>query len=411
MTFSNPWFTIALIGIIGWFHLKLVADLLNMSRLGAELPDSLKNLLSDEEKARATEYHVASTKLDVLQDATMLGLTLLFWWTGGFGWLDRSVTSVGMGSIGTGLLLICCLMLIQTLANLPFELWSTFKVEAEFGFNKTTPGTFVADKVKALVLGAVLGLPLLALVLWLFESTPWAAALAWLVVAMFGLLMTWIAPRFLMPIFLKFTPLEDGGLRQAIMALAEKLAFPVAGIFVVDGSRRSSKANAFFAGFGKSRRIALFDTLLEGHTQEEIVAVLAHEVGHAKLGHVPRMIAADLAQSALMFGLLHLALHDDRLFSAFGVMYPSTGMGLALFSIVYGAWSHLIDPLFQALSRKHEFEADAFAKASVGSPQPLMTALMKLSKDHLAHLTPHPFYVWLHFSHPPVAQRLAALER
>jgi STE24 endopeptidase len=300
-------------------------------------------------------------------------------------------------------------MLTSMMLRLPFELWSTFKVEAEFGFNKTTLGTFIADKLKALLLGALLGLPLLALVLWLFESTRWAALWAWLAVGLFGLLMTWIAPRFLMPLFLKFTPMEDGPLRRAIMALAEKLSFPVAGIFTVDGSRRSTKANAFFAGFGRTRRIALFDTLLEGHTQEEIVAVLAHEIGHAKLGHVPRMIAADLAQSALMFGLLHIALHDTRLFAAFGVAYPSVGIGLVLFSMIYGAWSHLIDPLFQALSRKHEFEADAFARESMGSAGPLASALKKLSKEHLAHLTPHPLYVWLHHSHPPVGQRLAAL--
>ena len=411
MSFSNPWFLAALTGIVGWFHLKLAADFLNLSRLGQTLPESLKGLMSDEERALAAEYHVATTKLDVWEDAVRLGLMIAFWCFGGFGWLDGIVMSIGLGSIGSGLVLISVVALLGMMVSLPFEAWSTFKIEAAFGFNKTTAGTFIADLVKSLLLVALLGLPLLALVLWLFETTRWAAALAWLTVALFGLLMTWIAPRFLMPLFLKFTPMPDSDLRRAIMALAEKLAFPVAGIFTVDGSRRSKKANAFFAGFGKTRRIALFDTLLEGHTQEEIVAVLAHEIGHAKLGHVPKLIGADLLQSALMFGLLHYAVHDERLFAAFGLMYPSTAMGLVLFSIVYGAWSKVLDPLFSALSRKHEFEADAFARESVGSPQPLMTALKKLSKDHLAHLTPHPLYVWLHYSHPPVGERLEMLSQ
>lgn len=411
MTLSNPWFLLATIGILGWFHVKLAAEFLNLSRLSREVPEPLRDLVTAEDQEKTIEYHVASGRLDILQDAIMLGLFIVFWWARGFQHLDAWSASFGMGSIGTGLLLTCALFVLQSLVSLPFAWWSTFKVEAAFGFNKTTPLTFIADRIKGLVLGALLGLPLLALILWLFEHVPYAALWAWVATSAGGLLMSWLSPRLIAPLFLKFTPLDDGPLRTAIMAMAEKLQFPVGDISVVDGSRRSTKANAFFTGFGRTRRIALFDTLLTSHTEEGIVGVLAHEIGHAKLGHVPKQIAVGLAQSALMFGLLHFALRDERLFSAFGVMYPSTAMGLILFSLVYGPWSHLLDASSQYLTRKHEFEADRFAAESTGSAAPLMDALKKLSRDHHAHLTPHPFYVKLHYSHPPLLERLRALEK
>ena len=409
MQLSNPWFLATLIGVLGWFHVELLAELLNLSRLGKEVPEPLRDLVTDKDLERTMEYHVTATKLDVIQDSAMLAVFLVFWWLGGFQRLDAWTISFGLGSIGTGLLLLSVLVLLQSLLGLPFALWSTFKVEAEFGFNKTTLGTFFADRIKGLSLGAVLGLPLLAVILWLFEHVPYAALWAWILTSAGGLLMSWLSPRLIAPLFLKFTPLEDGALRRAIMTLADKLQFPVGDISIVDGSRRSTKANAFFTGFGSTRRIALFDTLLTTQTEDGIVGVLAHEIGHAKLRHVPQQIAVGLAQSALMFGLLHFALQDARLFSAFGVMYPSPAMGLVLFSLVYGPWSHLLDAPLQGLTRKHEFEADRFAALSTGSPAPLMEALKKLSRDHLSHLTPHPFYVKLHYSHPPLLERLKAL--
>ncbi|MDB6118489.1 MAG: Ste24 endopeptidase [Verrucomicrobiaceae bacterium] len=409
MPISNPWFLAALIGIVGWFHVKLLAELLNLSRLTKDVPEPLRDLVTDEDQERTMEYHIASTKLDVMHDAMMLAVFIAFWWLGGFQALDSWTSSFGLGPIQTGLMLISVLMVLQSLLNLPFAWWSTFKVEAAFGFNKTTLATFIGDRVKGILLGAMLGLPLLALVLWLFEQVPYAALWAWVVVSLGGLIMSWLSPRLIAPLFLKFTPLEDAALRRAIMVMAEKLQFPVGDISIVDGSRRSTKANAFFTGFGNTRRIALFDTLLTTQSEEGIVGVLAHEIGHAKLKHVPKQIAVGLAQSALMFGLLHFALQDARLFSAFGVVHASPAIGMILFSLVYGPWSHLLDAPLQGLTRKHEFEADRFAAQSTGSPLPLMEALKKLSKDHLSHLTPHPFYVKLHYSHPPLLERLKAL--
>ncbi len=409
MNLSNSWFLAALVGIIGWFHVKLVAEFLNLSRLSKEVPEGLRDAVTEDDQVRAAEYASVSAKWSIYEDAAMLGLTIAFWLSGGFAWLDRWTVSLGYSPVVTGLLLLAVLVAVQTLLSLPFEVNNTFRVEAEFGFNKTTPGTFIVDRLKGLALTALLGLPLGALVLWLFETQPLAALYGWVVVTLFGLLVSWAAPRFLMPLFMKFTPLEAGPLRDAILALGERLQFPVQEIYRVDGSRRSSKANAFFTGFGKSKRIALFDTLLTGHSQEEIVAVLAHEIGHAKLKHVPQQLVMGLLQSALLFGLLHFALHDARLFAAFGVQHPSYAMGLVLFSMVYGPWSNLWEVPLQGITRRHEFEADAFAAAAVGSGETLASGLKRLSKDHMAHLTPHPFYVWLHHSHPPVLERLRAL--
>lgn len=411
MSLSNPWFVVALVGIVGWFHLKLVADFLNLSRLGNDVPKVMKDVVTPEDHERMIAYQSSVARLDVVEDGLTLAVTLGLWWSGAFGWLDARAASVGWGTIGNGLWLMGVLFAGSSLLGLPIDLWRTFGVETEFGFNKTSLRTFLLDRLKGLILAALLGLPLLALLLWLFEHSPLAALWSWLLVSVWGLLMTWLAPRFIMPLFHKFEPMPEGELRDAILKLAERLKFSVADISVIDGSRRSTKANAFFVGFGKTRRIALFDTLIQGHTTVEIVAVLAHEIGHAKLGHVPRQIIVGLVLSGIMFALLHVGLHDQRLFAAFGVAHPSVAMGMVLFMIVYSPWSRLFDPLVSLLSRRHEFEADRFAAESVGSAVPLVSALKKLSHDHLAHLTPHPFYVWLHYSHPPLTERLSAMEK
>lgn len=409
MSLSNPWFLLALLGTVGWFHVKLFIDFLNLNRLSKEVPASLQDSITTEDQERACEYVIAHAKFDVLRDAIDLAALLAFWWLGGFGWLGAQIDALHLHPVASGLALLGAFAVLQSILSLPFEIWSTFRIEADFGLNRTTPATFIADRVKGLILGAIIGSLLAAPVLWLFQNSAGAALWAWLFTTLFGVTMTWLAPRFLMPIFLKFTPMEDGPLKQAILDLAQRLQFPVRDLFIVDGSRRSAKANAFFTGIGSNRRIALYDTLLEKHSQEEIVAVLAHEIGHAKLGHVPRMFLLASAQSALMFALLHFAMRDPALFAAFHAGPPQVAMGFVLFTIVWKPVGLLLDLLHGRQSRKHEFEADAFAAKAVGSGAPLSTALKHLSRDHLSHLTPHPWYVALHHSHPPVLERLAAL--
>lgn len=409
MQISNPWFLAALLGILGVFHLELLATLLNLARLGKPIPPALDEVFPEDTRERLQEYHSDSARLDVIRDASSLALLLGFWWAGGFGWVQRLADSWGHNPLTSSLIAMALIVAAQTVLSLPFDIWSTFGIEAKHGFNRTTPATFAGDQFKSLLLLALLGLPLAALVAWLFQTQALAAFYGWAAIAAFSLLMTWLAPRLLMPLFLKFQPLPAGELRDAILALAKKLQFPVAEVSVVDGSRRSTKANAFFAGFGKTRRIALYDTLLEKHTPDEILAVLAHEIGHNKRRHVPVHLAVGLLELAVLFALLHWALGSPAFYAAFGVAGTPIGLGLILFGILYKPLGLLTSLLGHALSRKHEFEADAFAAEAVGSPAPLMRGLKRLSHDHLAHPQPHPLTVALHYSHPPLGERLAAL--
>ncbi|MCB1227870.1 MAG: M48 family metallopeptidase [Verrucomicrobiales bacterium] len=410
MTFSNPWFTATLLGVVLLFHLDLLVALLNVRQFAKPLPPRMAALYDEEKLKLCAEYHGRSARLDLMRDSFFLAVLLMFWLFGGFAWLDRWSTALPFGTVWNGVAAIAALLLTRALLALPFDAWDTFGVETEFGFNRTTPGTFIADRLKGLFLSALLGLPLLALVLWFFQTQRWAAAYAWGSLAIFSLLMTWLAPRLIMPLFMKFQPLEDGGLKQAILDLAARLHFPVAEVSVVDGSRRSSKANAFFAGFGRTRRIALFDTLVSSHEQDELLAVLAHEIGHSQRGHVPRHLAVGLLESALLFALLHFALQAPGLYQAFGVSGQPIALGLVFFSLLYRPAALLLSLISSALSRRHEYEADAYAREAMGSATPLVTALQKLSTDHLAHPWPHPLAVALHYSHPPLQQRLAALE-
>jgi STE24 endopeptidase len=409
MSLSNPWFIAAVVGVLGVFHLEIVATFLNLAQFRHALPQRLKEIFSEETVQKAGEYAGKSSHLDVLRSAVSLAVLLCFWWGGGFDWLQRWSAAWDWSAVYTGVGVIGVLLLAQNLLSLPFDAWDTFKIEAEYGFNRTTVGTFIGDRVKGLLLTALLGGPLLGLILWFFQTQIHAVLYTWLTVAGFSIVMAWLSPRLLMPLFLKFKPLDDGPLREGLLALAARLEFPVVDISVADGSRRSSKANAFLSGFGKNKRIALYDTLIASHTQAELEAILAHEIGHHKCRHVPQQLILGLLESGLMFYLLHAALQSPEFFRAFGITGQPLGLGLVLFSIIYQPASLLLGLLSSALSRRHEFQADAYARSACGSA-PLMDGLKKLSVDHLTHPNPHPLTVWLHYSHPPIGQRLAALE-
>ncbi|MBV6501516.1 MAG: Protease HtpX [Prosthecobacter sp.] len=411
MNLSNPWFVAALAAVLGVFHLELVVRLLNLARLGRPVPPELEDTYPEETREKLQAYISDGARVDVMREATGLAALLLFWWCGGFGTLQAEVNLLGWGPVTSGVIVIAVMMLAQSLLGLPFAAWDTFGVEERHGFNRMTWRTFAGDHLKSLALMAVLGLPAAWVVVWLFHHEPLAPLHAWLFLAAVSVLMTWLAPRVLMPLFLKFTPLEAGPLREAILELAGRLQFPVQEVSIVDGSRRSSKANAFFAGFGRTRRIALFDTLLQNHGQEEILAILAHEIGHNKCRHVPVNLALGLAEMGLMLALLGWALKSPDFFAAFGVRGTPAGMGLVLFGILYQPLGVLTGLLGLAVSRRHEFQADAYARRAMGGGRPLMDSLRKLSHDHLSHPQPHPLAVWLHYSHPPLAERLAALNR
>jgi len=287
-------------------------------------------------------------------------------------------------------------------------------IEEKFGFNKSTLSTFITDRIKGLALSAILGLPLAAGILWIFHEVPHAWLWAWAFVTAFQLILTYLAPSLILPLFNKFTPMPDGELKDGIHALGVKCGFPLEGVFVIDGSKRSTKANAYFTGFGKHKKIALFDTLTEKSTQPELLAILAHEIGHFRLGHIRQRLAVGILQTAVIFYLLGLATDPDGkfarlLFDAFGVKEISPHVGLVLFSILLEPVSKLLGVLANAWSRRHEFEADAYAAKVTGNGAALGEALKKMTTDHLSHPSPAALRVWLDYSHPPLVQRLEAL--
>jgi len=390
--------------------LSLLADLLNLKALRPELPAGFEGVYDAERYARSQEYTRARTRFSFWPQALDLVVLLGFWFAGGFAWLDGWTRAFGFGPIVTGLLFIAALALAKMLVDLPFRYYSTFVIEERFGFNKTTRATFWADAAKGLALGVVLGTPLLAAILWFFER---AGANAWLLcwgaTALFTLFVQFVAPTWIFPLFNKFQPLEEGELRAAVLAYARKVAFPLEGLFVIDGSRRSTKANAFFTGFGKRKRVALFDTLVAKHTVEELVAVVAHEIGHFKKGHIVKGLVLAVLQGGVVFWLLSLFLQRDGLFAAFGVEQRSVHAGLVFFSLLYTPLELVLSLAMQAFSRKNEFEADAYARTTTGTPERLVSALQRLSADSLTNLTPHPLYVALHHSHPPLVERIRAL--
>lgn len=384
----------------------MVADALNLK--GAEvIPHELSDLYSPEEREKANAYLKAKTHLGWVEGTLSLSLFLLFWFLKGFPLLDKIVQELGLGPVLSGLVAMTLLGSLKGVLQFPFALYATFVIEERFGFNRTTPKTFLIDRVKSTLLALILGLPLLAGILAFFESYGGGAWLAcWAVVALFMMGINIIFPRWIMPLFNTFTPLEDGPLKSRIIGYAQTIDFPLKNIFVMDGSRRSTKANAFFSGFGKSRRIVLFDTLINDHSTDEVLAVLAHEMGHFKLNHIRNGLLLAMANIGLLFFLLSLFLSFQPLHAAFFMPAPKVYTGLIFFSLLYTPMELLLNFPLHALSRAHEYQADAYAIETSGLAEPLISSLKSLHKTSLANLNPHPFYVALNYSHPPLLQRI-----
>jgi len=361
------------------------------------------------------EYTRVSERYSIITGTYSLTVLLIFWFAGGFGFLDSWLRDFGWSETITGLLFIGILFIGNTLLTLPFQIYDTFVIEERFGFNKTTPTTFVIDQIKGLVLAAVLGAPLLAMVLWIFGTVENAWLWAWLAFTAFQLVMMYLAPTFILPLFNKFEPMKDGELKSRIQEMSKKCDFPLTEIHVMDGSKRSTKSNAFFTGFGKRKKIALFDTLIENHGTDELLGVLAHEVGHFKKKHIIQRMVFSIIQTAAVFFLLGLVTDQSSsfargLFDAFSVDKISTYAGLVFFMLLFSPMSKILAVIGNISSRKHEFEADAYAADIQGTPEHLITALKKLSADNLSNLTPHALPVFLDYSHPPMLVRLKALK-
>ncbi|MCD6390651.1 MAG: M48 family metallopeptidase [Dehalococcoidia bacterium] len=408
----NPFFFIILFALLIEYAVSVVANLLNLKSLKSDPPPALEGVYQPEEYRKAQEYIRTNTRFDVVTDTFSLLVLLSFWFAGGFNYLDQVVRSWSFDPIVRGLLYIGILMLGYSLLTLPFSIYHTFVIEERFGFNRTTPRTFLLDRIKGLDLAALLGAALLSGILALFEHVGYQAwVYCWLAVAAFSLVMQYVTPTWIMPLFNKFTPLESGELKEAILNYARSVGFPVTNVFVIDGSRRSSKSNAFFTGFGRNKRIALFDTLIKNHTVPELIAVLAHEIGHYKKRHILQGTIINILHTGLLFFVLSIFLGSPGLYDAFYMEQQSIYSGIVFFGLLYTPLEMVLSVIMHALSRKNEYEADRFAAETIQHPQHLVEALKKLHAGNLSNLMPHPFYVFLNYSHPPLLQRVRAILR
>ncbi len=406
----NSWLIFILIVIVAHYLLDTIVSLLNLRALSPRLPAEFEDTYDQEKYRQSQSYTREQTWFSLVQNSISTAVTLLFLLGGGFNLVDVFVRSFGYGSIVTGIFYAGVIMFLAFLLGLPFSIYTTFVIEERFGFNRTTIRTYVTDMLKALALSILLGAPLLAAILWFFINTgSYGWLLCWLGTVLFGFVIQFLAPVLIMPLFNKFTPLEDGPLKNKIMDYARKQDFKISGIFTMDGSKRSTKLNAFFTGFGRFRKIVFFDTLLKEIDDDEIVAVLAHEMGHFKKKHIWKMMGASIFQTGLMFYLLSFFIENPGLFEAFKMEHVSIYASLFFFAFIYSPLSTLLSVVFNFMSRIYEFEADRFAALTTGSPRELIQALKKLSRANLSNLTPHPVMVLLSHSHPPVLVRINAL--
>lgn len=408
----NIYLILILITLVVKYILDFGVDWLNLHHLKPALPEEFKGFYDKKKYFRSQQYTRGKTVFGLIQNTITTAFIMAFILTGGFNVIDQLVRKLSFGSILTGLIYILFLILVSGVLDLPFRIYSTFVIEEKYGFNKTTPLTFILDLVKGFLLLLIIGGPLLAMVLWFFQETGSLAPLyVWIAVSLFQIFLTFIAPVVIMPLFNKFIPLEKGELRSEIESYARDHDFKLKGIYTMDGSKRSAKSNAFFTGFGRSRRIVLFDTLVENHTADELVGVLAHEMGHYKLGHILKMMILSILETGLLLFLLSFLMNNQYLFAAFKMEQLSIYASLIFFGFLYAPVSTLLSIFTNVISRKYEYSADRFAVQTTKRGEIFVQALKKLSADNLSNLTPHPLKVFLFYSHPPVLERIQAIRQ
>lgn len=402
------WLIIAI--LVFDFVLERALDYLNTTRWSDRVPDELKGIYDEEKYRKQQAYSKTNHRFGMLTSSFSFVLILGMLFLGGFALVNNWALSVSANPIISALIFFGILLLASDILTTPFDLYSTFVIEERFGFNKTTAKTYIFDKLKGWLLGAVIGGGLMALIIWIYTKTGQNFWLwVWLVISVFSIFMAMFYSSLIVPLFNKQTPLEDGELKSAINAFASKVGFKLDNIFVIDGSKRSTKANAYFAGLGSKKRIVLYDTLIKDMEIPELVAVLAHEIGHYKKKHIIWSLILGILQTGIMLFVFSLVIDSPELSQALGVDKAYFHIGLITFGILYSPLSSLIGIGMNVFSRKNEYEADAFAAENY-SAEPLATALKKLSVNNLSNLRPHPAYVFVHYSHPTLLQRLKAMK-
>ena len=398
------------IGILVFnFILDSFLDYLNSKHFKDELPPELQDVYDIEEYKKSQDYKATNQKFSNITSLFSLGLTLAFFFLDGFKFVDDIARNTSTNSIIIALVFFGIIMLASDIITTPFSYYKTFVIEERFGFNKTTIKTFILDKIKGWFMLILIGGGILALIVWIYEFTGsnfWIYA--WVVVAVFSLFMNMFYSRLIVPLFNKQKPLEEGELRNKISKYVNSVGFKLNKIFVIDGSKRSTKANAYFSGFGSEKRVTLYDTLINDLDENEIVAVLAHEVGHYKKKHIIFNLIISILLTGFTLFILSLLISNPLLSNALGVDIPSFHIGLIAFGLLYSPISGITGLIMNYISRVFEYQADDYAKTTFKG-EPLITSLKKLSKNNLSNLTPHPLYVFAHYSHPTLLQRIKNL--
>lgn len=392
------------------YILEQVLDYLNLKARKLDLPKEISEFYEAKKYEKAQRYHATLSRFSFLTSAFSFILSFGMLSLGGFGYLDQVLRPVFNNELLLSLSYFGVLYIVSDVLTTPFQVYRTFVIEEKFGFNKTTKKTFILDKLKGYLLSAIIGGILIGALLYLIQNIGqdfwW---IFWIIASGFILFINMFYTSLLLPLFNKLTPLQDGELKQAIQQYSQKVSFPLDNIFVIDGSKRSKKANAFFSGIGRKKKIVLYDTLIENHTTDELVAVLAHEVGHFKKKHIVYGFGISILQTGLMLFVMSLMIFNENLSFALGANQLAIHVNLLAFGILYSPISKILGILGNMLSRKNEFEADAYARETYDGSA-LQQALKKLSVDSLSNLYPHKAYVFMHYSHPPLLKRLHALK-
>ncbi len=391
------------------FALERYLDYLNSRHRSTRIPEELKDVFDAEQYRKQQEYKKVNDRFSLLTSSVSFLVIMLMLFLGGFSLVDGWARGLTTQPVLIVLVFFAILGIGSDLIGTPFSLYDIFVIEERFGFNKTTLKIFIMDKLKGWLLGAIIGGGLLALIVWFYRVTgPLFWLYAWVLATVFSVFMAMFYSSFIVPLFNKQTPLEEGELRDAIRSFSEKVGFRLTNIFVIDGSKRSTKANAYFTGLGPKKRIVLYDTLIKDLSVTEIVAVLAHEIGHYKKKHTLTGMIAGILQTGLTLFILSLFINNPALSAALGSDQPSFHMGLIAFGILYSPISLLTGLLMNHISRKNEYAADRYVKENYEAEE-LTGGLKKLSSKNLSNLTPHPVYVFFHYSHPTLLQRVRAL--
>lgn len=410
MTSTTLFYIIITIIIIN-FIIDKVLDALNAKHFNDTIPDELKDVYDAEEYLKSQNYKTTNYKFGIITSTCSVILTLAFLMLDGFEVVDNIARSFSNNPIIIALLFFGIIMIGSDILTTPFSYYSTFVIEEKFGFNKTTLKTFILDKIKGWFMMAFIGGIILALIIWFYQSTgTYFWLYAWALVAVFTLFMNMFYSKLIVPLFNKQTPLEAGNLRDKISEYANTVGFKLDKIFVIDGSKRSTKANAYFSGFGNEKRVTLYDTLINDLDDDEIVAVLAHEVGHYKKKHIIFNLLASIILTGVTLFIMSIFISNPLLSNALGVKTHSFHIGLIAFGLLYAPISEVTGLIMNLFSRAFEYQADNYAKTTYKA-QPLITSLKKLSKNSLSNLTPHPAYVFMHYSHPTLLQRIKNLSK